>query len=306
MLFSPIFLLLFSTLSGTSTTVSCDFITDSNVSLTQYIHSSASVDEVSIETVFNYNFVFSGNITVNQNGLYSIYYDTLTVDFTQYYCVPNNSIEYKPSTVFTLNLDFYYYPGQESGLYFDFVTSVGGYDSLNSQEIVFTFPYGTTDIDYELYQETSSNFYTIGDNEFYYFSNYTISDTEFADDSFTTWYKFNILPSDSVIDSLTSVLTSSNSYNQGYNDGYLVGFDSGENVGYSNGYNQGYNDGFNVDNTVFTIFNGILNVALVPINFFLNIFNFEILGINLKSLISALLTVAVIIIVVRIVTGKKE
>lgn len=91
-----------------------------------------------------------------------------------------------------------------------------------------------------------------------------------------------------------------------YGDGYGVGYDVGRLDGYQEGYTDGYNVGFNGDSTAFTIFSGILNIAMVPINFFISIFNFEILGINLSSFVTALLSVMVVIIVIRTITGKKE
>ena len=91
-------------------------------------------------------------------------------------------------------------------------------------------------------------------------------------------------------------------YNKGYDDGYSIGYTNGESAGYTSGFNAGVS----VDDTAIVIFNGILNIALVPINFFLAIFNFEILGINMSALVSSLLSICLIIIVVRFVTGKKQ
>lgn len=76
--------------------------------------------------------------------------------------------------------------------------------------------------------------------------------------------------------------------------------------GYSNGYADGFNNGVAVDTTAVTIFNGILNIALVPINFFLAMFNFEVLGINISQLVSSILSICLVIIVVRFVTGKSQ
>jgi hypothetical protein len=81
-------------------------------------------------------------------------------------------------------------------------------------------------------------------------------------------------------------------------------------ISYENGYADGYIDGFtagsDIDNTAVTIFSGILNIALVPINFFLAMFNFEILGINMSALVSSILSVCLIVIIVRIIFGKKS
>lgn len=115
---------------------------------------------------------------------------------------------------------------------------------------------------------------------------------------------------------------SSESYDEGYSDGYsagsVAGYSSGFTNGslvseetsqqiaqqyYQNGYQDGYQNGSSEDETVSTIFSGILQVALVPINFFLAIFNFEILGINLSAFLKALFTVAITIIVIRMFIG---
>lgn len=95
-------------------------------------------------------------------------------------------------------------------------------------------------------------------------------------------------------------------YGQGYELGYQTGYDTGASDGYARGYSNGYNEGVTLDSTAVTIFNGILNIAFVPINFFLAIFNFEILGINISAFVSALLSICLVIIVVRFVTGKKQ
>lgn len=94
-------------------------------------------------------------------------------------------------------------------------------------------------------------------------------------------------------------------YGRGYSEGYTSGYDDGVSVAYSSGYTDGYNDGIDVDSTAYTIFNGILNVGMLPINFFLAIFNFEILGINISALVSAGLSVCLVIIVSKSVFGGK-
>lgn len=105
----------------------------------------------------------------------------------------------------------------------------------------------------------------------------------------------------------------SNADTNGYNRGYGVGYEEGvasqqQNItdAFNEGYSAGYEIGFNVDSTAATIFSGILQVGMLPINILLAIFNFEILGINLSAFISAILTVCLTVIVVRTVTGGKN
>ena len=53
--------------------------------------------------------------------------------------------------------------------------------------------------------------------------------------------------------------------------------------------------------TASIIFQGICNIGLMPVNFFLGVLNFEVFGINIGAFVSALLTLAIVIIIVRII-----
>lgn len=88
-------------------------------------------------------------------------------------------------------------------------------------------------------------------------------------------------------------------YQDGYNDGYA----DGNADGYGEGWNEGYRFADNQDAVASSIFIGIIDVALLPINFFLACLNFEVFGINIGSMVTALLTVMIVIIIVRVVFG---
>lgn len=83
--------------------------------------------------------------------------------------------------------------------------------------------------------------------------------------------------------------------NASYNNGYTTG--------YQTGYTTGYTEGSSQDETAVAIFSGIIEIALVPINFFLAMLNFEVFGINIGAFVSALLTVAIVVIIIRIVVS---
>ena len=96
-----------------------------------------------------------------------------------------------------------------------------------------------------------------------------------------------------------------------YYNGYMSGYNLAQSIGETNtqnAYTQGYSDGYasadTSDEVVVSIFSGILQVGLLPINFFLQIFNFDILGINLSAFIRAIFTVVLTIIVLKTVLGK--
>lgn len=94
-------------------------------------------------------------------------------------------------------------------------------------------------------------------------------------------------------------------WNVGYDVGYSDGTENGKSIGYQTGYADGYAEGTNIDSTAFTIFNGILNIGMIPINFFLAIFDFTILGINISNFVMSVLSVFVTIWLIRMLTGKK-
>lgn len=100
--------------------------------------------------------------------------------------------------------------------------------------------------------------------------------------------------------------TARGGYNTGYDTGYAVGKEEGTNQGYTTGYSDGYSAGVEVNGTAFTIFNGILNIGMIPVNFFLAMFNFNILGINISNFILSLISVLITIYIYRLATAKKE
>ena len=88
-------------------------------------------------------------------------------------------------------------------------------------------------------------------------------------------------------------------YNTGSSVGYNTGYDTGRQDGYNTGYSVGYNDGVDTDGTAAAIYSGIIATGLIPIQFFLSIFNFEIFGINLTGLVTSLMSVCVVLIVIK-------
>lgn len=90
---------------------------------------------------------------------------------------------------------------------------------------------------------------------------------------------------------------------QNYYDGYNDGYNDGNNNGYQNGYTAGYTEGATQDETAVAIFSGIISVGLIPINFFLACLNFEVFGINIGAFVSALLTIAIVVIITRMIVS---
>lgn len=76
--------------------------------------------------------------------------------------------------------------------------------------------------------------------------------------------------------------------------------------GYTEGYDKGYQSAVDVDRHTATIFSGIIDVALLPINVFLSIFDFNLFGINFKNMVAGVLTAMIAVILIRTFTGKKD
>lgn len=111
-----------------------------------------------------------------------------------------------------------------------------------------------------------------------------------------------------------SQLSDSESYDQGYNSGYQIGNQEGQQQGYNDGFstgklegigegfNQGYNEGIR-DSNKYSFLGLIGAVFDAPIQAFNGLFDFELLGVNMRSFMLALLTLCAVVTVLRIVRG---
>lgn len=100
-------------------------------------------------------------------------------------------------------------------------------------------------------------------------------------------------------------IINSNSYQIGYNTGFDDGMKSGNKAGYNIGYNDGYTDAQADGGVPAIIFGGVLNIAMIPVNFFLAILNFEVFGINIGGFVTGLMTIAIIIILFGVIFGGR-
>lgn len=84
-----------------------------------------------------------------------------------------------------------------------------------------------------------------------------------------------------------------------YNDGYDLGFNQGSQSSYNNGYNAGYNKGLESanQNTFLTLFTSVIEA---PVNAVLSIFDFEVLGYNLKGFFVGLFSMALLLAIIRL------
>ncbi|AXF52638.1 MAG: putative flagellar assembly protein H [Inoviridae sp.] len=103
-------------------------------------------------------------------------------------------------------------------------------------------------------------------------------------------------------------------YSDGYNNGYYLGYQEGQQSGFDSGYSQGnsaglntgYHQGYNkgvLESNNYSFLGLIGAVFDAPIQAFNGLFDFEILGVNMKQFALTLLTFCFIITVVRLVKG---
>ena len=112
------------------------------------------------------------------------------------------------------------------------------------------------------------------------------------------------------IDYLHNIGVSSNisntvSYENGFNDGInSVDTDKYFNNGFTAGYNSGKHDGIASANdySFISLFGAIFDA---PVKAFTSLFNFNLLGVNILSLITALFTLCVIVVIIRFCFGGK-
>lgn len=99
-------------------------------------------------------------------------------------------------------------------------------------------------------------------------------------------------------------------YQEGYQSGQIAGYDdgydSGQNAGYQVGYASGLEQAQQSETLALQIFTGVVEVGLLPVNVFLKMFEYEVFGINIAGFVSALMTIAIVVIIIRMVTGKKN
>lgn len=199
-------------------------------------------------------------------------------------------------------------------------TVLSYYDGLNRERydlVNFTASYSvdTWTVSYSI--NTSINYYGIvglystADSEYVASANVNFYDNSIVNQTFTyqgsstnVYFACDFVYLDS--GQYGTLTGTGGSFQDGYNQGVEDGKQIGKDTGFQDGYAQGKADFENQDAQINSIFEGILSIGLIPIEFFLSIFNFSIFGINITAIISAILTLCVIIILMRYVLGGKS
>lgn len=225
----------------------------------------------------------SGGIThfYDASVSFDIYYLTSSDDFAQAPVSPANCIYYLSSVTFNIchysDLSDYIETYQRS--YPVGITFGGNYggrpiNALYSSYVYYSFSDDSVEFDFRYVVDESTSFGGSISSGFAY----------------RYWFTEHKLTFDA--DSMYRAVN--NSYGAGYSDVYMQGFTAGR------------NSVENEDENIAAIFNGIANVGLLPLNMFLGMFNFNVLGINMADFVMALVTIALIVIVIKSVLGGKS
>lgn len=91
----------------------------------------------------------------------------------------------------------------------------------------------------------------------------------------------------------------SSGYTNGFINGKIDGYSEGYEVGESVGYHSGYTEGSKASGGGYTFLNLMAAVVDAPIQAFTGLFNFEILGFNMSSFFTALLTACILMTVIK-------
>lgn len=165
----------------------------------------------------------------------------------------------------------------------------------NSTDYVYDFPFSSEFTNYNYFRYTDSNncHLTI----FIPLNNYDPTDFYYSPNFFE--YRIYYL-------NQSAQFESNDFYKQGLQDGYNNGYDVGETDGYNNGYSQGKTEGYNngytqgLESSERLGFPALITSVIdVPVKVFTSLFNFEILGVNILTFVTSLLTIALILAIVR-------
>ena len=248
----------------TSTSINYNYQKD--VSSYGYLPTLATPSDSNYNEYIESTYNFTCTLRYNDNSDFKITNCAFQLDATLYY-LENNSTRQRDTSVRVTKVFTNFEITYDSYDYLELIKLKIGLDALTDE--LYAQIYYNNDLEAEQRSESDDTY----DNRSSSYLEITLKTNDFYNQINSLMYN------------------NTNDYNDGYTNGYQTG------------YTDGYNIGSSQDETATAIFVGIINIALVPINFFLACLNFEVFGINIGGFVSALLTVAIIVIIVRIIVS---
>lgn len=205
-----------------------------------------------------------------------------------------------PNGISSLELNQYIKSAFKAGANasWDFTVYISLYQDININDfyLLFNNVEGIKELDFE---NESGSIATFTNNISYVYNSQNL-------DIDSVNYIYFVATGTSLLDIVVNI--SNNGYSQGFSDGYNQGYNQGETNGYNqgytqgeqNGYNQGYNDGYNKGTSgQNSLYDMVLAVVDTPFRVFNQIFDFDVLGINIKNIVLSFATVAIAIFVIK-------
>lgn len=235
-------------------------------------------------------------------GMYDTYFGDCHFEF-------NSKVYFNSSSSFKMT-DFYFsyrihYYDQLTHTYDNF------YDSISFNHVSYTnedFETFNFALDFNMFTNSNYTFQILNEGNLILSRDYTLTYAPLNNIEykyiFNGYYLYGQIQ-DYILETVGFQDGYNSGYGVGYADGYNTGYTEGESFGQQEGFAQGLIEGTDRNATATTIFTGILEVGLLPVNVFLAIFNFEVFGINIGGFLASLMTIAIIVIVIRIIVGAK-
>ncbi len=287
-----------------------------NVKMTSYSSSSDTTTYQKIAVPFglharydssnNLKFCFIGLLNFDVNTMDNIPISFISFMSTRYRELLGNSADMRIAFNYTIKFEGNYIVSPSS------LNSIGSY--YNYPVISYQTGTGSSRPWYFAFKGYCLKSSSIPSDFPFYMGDYAVVPSGLTDDSYRQF--INFLANCISFGYRVSVTDSSGDfYNSGYNNGYNDAKEAFEedktgiyNSGFESGKIAGYNDGYNAGKDVsdnYTFLGLIGAVFDAPIEAFKGLFNFDILGVNMQGFVLAMLTLAVIIIVIRIALGGK-
>lgn len=161
--------------------------------------------------------------------------------------------------------------------------------------------YGTTDVNYGTITNTNNKTYAINANPEQNTRKFVVEEAGANIKQMVKRMTIRVGRASDLLSEFT-LLSESEAYNVGYNEGYESGSENGASTGYQEGYSNGFMQGKAEGLTLKENSNWreLMNAIVeAPVNTFRSLFNFEILGLDMRAAFGSILALCMILIIIK-------